>query len=88
MTTADLAQLRVFLLLALHAVGEVGIPAEGLLIRARIETFASLTLPQLELQLRVLADESKALAYGTALGQQRWKLTGLGRAALQEAGLA
>lgn len=88
MTAAEISQLHVFLLLSLNAVGEIGLPAASLLVRARVETYAALTLPELELQLRALADERKAQSYGTALGQQRWRITGLGRAALQEAGLA
>ena len=88
MTVAEIAHLRVFLLLTLNAAGQIGMQAESMLTRARVETFDALTLPELELQLRVLADERKVVSFGTALGQQRWKITGLGNAALQEARLA
>lgn len=88
MTPTEVQQLHTFLLLALHACGEIGIQESSLLPRARLETFRDLTEPQLRVELRALADRGLVVAYQPTLGAQRWKITGLGRAALQEANLA
>ena len=88
MTPKEQQLLNIFILLALHNAGEVGVQAETLLTRARVESNRDLTLPQLETALRGLADGRLISSYGTALGVQRWKILGLGRNALEEQGLA
>lgn len=88
MINEETLQLHTFLLLALNAIGELGIREEDLLVRTRTASWRMLTLPMLQAELRALADKQYVLSYQPALGQARWKLAGLGRAALQEQGLA
>jgi hypothetical protein len=88
MSPTDIQQLHSFLLVTLHGAGELGAQEDGILMQARLQGYRSLTAPQLSVELRALADRGWAVAYQPALGGQRWKIAGLGRAALQEAGLA
>jgi hypothetical protein len=88
MTPNDVLQLQTFLLITINACGDVGIQAESIIPRARMEQFRDLTAPQLRVELLAMSDRGWVVAYQPALGAQRWKITGLGRAALQEAGLA
>lgn len=83
----ELTPLHVDLALALYAAGEHGLPAATLLPDLRRGRHAALTEPQLIAALRLLADRSLAVSFGSALGQQRWRLTGRGTVALHEEGL-
>lgn len=88
MSPEEIQQLEIFLLLSLNAAGEVGMPAGAILVRARTHTFASLTQPVLDVQLRALADRHLVISYAPTLGASRWKITARGNAALAEQGLA
>lgn len=88
MNPVEIQQLHTFVLLTLAACGELGIQESAILTRARVESFSELTAPQLSIELRSLADRKLILSYQPALGPQRWKITALGKAALQEANLA
>lgn len=87
MTAPEIQALHTSLLLMLNAVGEIGIQETSILPRIRLD-FRDLTAPQLSVELRAMADRGWIVSYQPSLGGQRWKITGLGRAALQEAGLA
>lgn len=88
MSSAELQQLHIDLLRILNAVADVGIREEDVLVRIRAATYPGLTAPQLAMQLRALADRRLVISFQPALGAERWKITGLGNANLQEAGLA
>lgn len=88
MTDTERASLRRLLLLALELSGELGMPENRLLADARAEGFVGLTAPQLELQLRAMADGRHVTPYDPQLGAKRWRITALGHSALVEAGLA
>ncbi len=85
---ADTAkQFQVSLLLTLSAAADIGLQEASMLPRLRLE-YRELTAPELAAQLRALADRQLAVSYEPALGASRWRITGLGTAALKEAGLA
>lgn len=88
MKAADIQQLQIDSLRLLHAAGEIGLRAPDLLVRLRTTTFPALTEPELNVELLALADRGWVVSYAPALGAARWKITGLGTAALKEAGLA
>lgn len=84
---SDAQQLQVSLLLTLSAAADIGLQESSMLPRLRLE-FRELTAPELSAQLRALADRQLAVSYEPAIGAARWRITGLGTAALKEAGLA
>jgi hypothetical protein len=84
----DELELQTLLLRMMHAAGDIGITADLLLSRARVESWRELTLPQLETTLRSMADQGLAIAVERPLSAQRWRATGIGKSALQEMGLA
>ena len=79
--------LQIDLLLALRPAGQFGITAESLLGDMRRGRHRELTLPQLEIALRGLADLRHATPFTTALRQPRWRITAHGTSALVEEGL-
>lgn len=83
----EFTPLHVDLCLALHGAGEHGLPIATLLADCRRGRHPQLTEPQLLAALRLIADRSLAVAFGSALGVQRWRLTGRGTVALAEEGL-
>lgn len=87
MNDLERQQLHLSLLLMLLAAGDLGMSEAGMLPRLRLD-YPALTAPQLSVELRTLADKKWALTHQPSLGAERWKLISLGRAALQEAGLA
>lgn len=84
----DQQDLQLFLLRMMHAAGEIGITVDLLLSRARIESWRDLAQPQLETTLRTMCDQGLAIAIERPLAAPRWRATGMGKAALQEMGLA
>lgn len=74
-------------LLALHAAADHGLPVANLLADLRRGRHRSLTLPQLESALRGLADKTFATPFKSALDDERWRITGRGTSALEEAAL-
>jgi hypothetical protein len=78
--------LLVDLLLALRAAAPRGLPADLLLTDMRRLRHASATLPQIEHALRDLADQRLVAPLGAVLSD-RWRITALGRSALEEEGL-
>lgn len=75
------------ILTELRALTQYGLSAETLLTYLRATNHRDLSLPDLKEQLRNLADNSFVTAYASALGGQRWRITGLGLSALKEASL-
>lgn len=84
MDTNKQTTLDTFLLLALHASALLGLRAESLLPRARLEVARELTVPELATTLRALADRGLVLATDSALGGPRWRITEAGTALLTE----
>ncbi len=87
MDSTKQTNLETFLLLALQSVGQLGLRAESLLPRARLEIARDLTAPELASTLRSLADRGLVLATDSALGGPRWRITETGAAKLTEYGL-
>ena len=87
MDSTKQTSLETFLLLALHASAQIGLRAESLLPRARLEVARDLTAPQLDTTLRSLADRGLVLSTDSALGGPRWRITEAGTAKLAEYGL-
>ena len=73
--------------LALNGAGEFGLPAAKLLTDLRLGRHRNLAQPQLEKALRDLADKSFATPFEDGFGGERWRITGRGASAVQEAGL-
>lgn len=80
-------QLQLFLLLALHALQPHGSREADLLTRARSATWRGLA--PLDLQSALLDLETRLLVqrYKPTFGGERWIITGLGTAALQQQGV-
>lgn len=87
MKTRD-EQLSIFALRTLHVIGPIGLRVEDLLVRCRTQGWPKLTTPELEHELSVLGNKSLVMPFVSAMGAERWKVTALGTAALQEQGLA
>lgn len=87
MDSTKQTSLETFLLLALHASAQLGLRAESMLPRARLEIARELTAPELASTLRSLADRGLVLATDSALGGPRWRITETGAAKLTEYGL-
>lgn len=87
MTTADKQLLHAALLQALRAVGDRGRGEHLLLTDSRMAGFESLTLPQLQLELRALADKRWVVPFSPPLGGQRYRITDFGASQLEEQGL-
>lgn len=86
MTAAEITSLHIALLQALKAAGDVGRPEERLLTDARMAGFNALTVPTLQRELRALADRSLVNTF-TPIAGLRYRITSLGNAQLDEAGL-
>jgi len=87
MTPDESQSLAVFLMVGLRAAGDAGRGEDRLLLDARREGFADLAAPDLQLQLRGLADKSWLAPYNSPLGGKRWRITARGESALAEQGL-
>ncbi len=87
MDSAKQTALETFLLQALAASAQLGLRAESLLPRARLEVDRELTAPELASTLRALADRGLVISTASALGGPRWRLTEAGTALLTEYGL-
>ncbi|ACB76690.1 hypothetical protein [Opitutus terrae] len=81
-------QLAIFLLLSLHADGEIGCSEARLLQRAIAEGWPRLTLPELQVTLRELANSGWVLSWKPKLAGWRWKLAEQGVLVLREKNLA
>lgn len=88
MNESDLRDLHTFLLITLHGSAQIGMREVDILRRANMATFPTLTAPALATQLRLLANRQFVIWHQPSLDEPRWKILSLGRAALQEAGLA
>lgn len=86
MTSADRSLLHASILQSLREIGNHGRPTQLLLVDARMAGF-ELSLPELERELRQLADENLIASFTPALGAPRYRITGLGESKLVEAGL-
>ncbi len=78
---------KVSLLQTLRSAAPYGVPEPVLLTQVRLAGHRDLTLPQLQLELRGLADEGLALRLPGSLGGDRWRITDLGDSKLTEAGV-
>lgn len=87
MIPQDQELLRSRLLQALQAVGDAGRGVQLLLNDSRMAGFDALTLPELERELRNLADQRWVIAFSPPIGGQRYRLTEIGASKLREAGL-
>lgn len=74
-------------LVALHAAGDHGLPVSILLADLRRGRHPKVTQPQLEGALRTLADKTFTTPFTGALDDERWRITGRGTSALEEARL-
>ena len=81
-----MTKLHTDLLLALRAAGDYGLDVATVLADLRLQRHRSLAEPQLKQALRDLADKSLVTEFTSVLEQRRWRITGLGVSALQEAG--
>jgi hypothetical protein len=79
---------RTFLLGVLVVGAATGVTEGGLLAQARINFSSSLTLPELQSELLMLADKSWVVSFLPMVGDRRWRLTTLGVSIAQELGLA
>lgn len=84
MTPNQSISVQTFVLLVLRASGDLGMSQARLLVELRRESFTDLTAPQLEAAIRELADKSFTTPLVTALGENRWRITSLGRSVLDE----
>lgn len=80
-------QLCLFLLLSLHAAGNIGISEKLLCDRAIVEGWPRLTLPELQVHLRDMANDRWALSWKPALADVRWKIAEQGTLLLREKNL-
>lgn len=80
-------ELARFILAALLTDSEFGRSEQALLRDARVELDRQLTQPQLEQQLREMADKCWITPYSPALAGKRWRITKLGRSIASEEGL-
>lgn len=78
---------QVSLLQTLRSAQPYGVPEPVLLTQVRIAGHRDLTVPELQLDLRTLADAGHALRMPGTLGGDRWRITDLGLSKLTEAGL-
>ncbi len=76
-----------FLLISLRHSGQRGASQEILLAHLRTQRDESFTEPQLERELRALADQRLVAPYEQQILGKRWRITALGESTLQEAGL-
>lgn len=74
------------ILLQLRAADGSGLAAQWLLDGLRLAAH-DLTLPELEAELRGLADKGWVLRYEAGIAGVRWRITGQGKSQLQEARL-
>lgn len=82
-----MSKLHIDTLLLLAAAAQYGLDLDTLLADLRQQRHRALTLPELEKAVRDLADRSFASHFTSALGSERWRITGLGTDALKEEGL-
>lgn len=90
MTPTEKSQLHVALLQVLRAAGDLGRPEERLVTDMRMAGFAAITLPELQEELRALADKEGGawvLPEASPFGGVRWAATAKGLRKLTEAGL-
>jgi hypothetical protein len=88
MTPTEQAQLHVILLQALRSKGDLGRTVEALLHDARmIGGFDAITKPQLESELKQLADKNWIAPMEFDLGLPRFRIAALGLSKLTEARL-
>lgn len=80
--------LHIDALVALNGAGEFGLPLANLLADLRRGRHRNLTQPQAEKALRDLADKSFVTPFDAELSGERWRITGRGKSALQEEGIA
>lgn len=82
-----MTNLHIDALVALNGAGEFGLPLENLLGDLRRGRHRNLSKPECERALRDLADKAFATPFDSGLGE-RWRVTGRGKSALQEEGIA
>ena len=85
MSPTERSNLHIAILQTLRAIGATGQNESGLANAARLAGF-DLTLAELGVELRAVADENLIAAF-TPLGGKRWRITALGESQLAEAGL-
>jgi hypothetical protein len=76
-----------FLLMSLHHTGERGASVGILTGCARAQLDDTITEPQVERELRGLADKRLVSLYEQPILGKRWRITALGTDTLREAGL-
>jgi hypothetical protein len=86
MNPKEQAQLHIDLLIVMRASLVPGLPEERLLNEARMAGH-ELTLPALRVELRALCDKGWASEMAQIIGGPRFRITALGRSALEEMGL-
>lgn len=82
-----MTRLHLDILLELRQLTQYGLSADTLLAYLRRNSHRELAVPDLLKALRDLADKSLVTTYESALGGERWKITGLGSSALKEEGV-
>lgn len=74
------------ILIDLRTAKEFGQTLPRLLSMLRVSGHRSLSEPELQKALRELADKSFVTTFTTALGNTSWRITALGKSALEEEG--
>jgi hypothetical protein len=78
---------KVSLLQTLRSAQPYGVPEPVLLTQVRLAGHRDLTVPELQTELRSLADQGLTLRLPNSLGGDRWRITDLGLSKLTEAGV-
>lgn len=80
-------QLSTFILVALLGSGALGMELSLLHQESRRRVNPAITLPDLQREVRQLADKSLVVEFAPVTGSSRWRITALGVSAAQELGL-
>jgi len=87
MTQYQQVNLVTFILATLRSCSSTGLSEEQLLMLLRREGYSALTAPELEVELRGLADKSWLVPFTPPLGAKRWRISTLGISILTEQGV-
>ena len=81
-------QLSTFILASLVVSGALGMELSLLHQESKRRVSTTITLPDLEREVRKLADKSLVVEFPPIVGSSRWRITAVGVSAAQELGLA
>lgn len=82
-----MTRLHLDILIELRQLTTYGLAVETLLAYLRRSAHREATEPDVVQALRDLGDKAFVMAYDSALGGKRWRITELGKSALKEEGL-